>query len=146
MPKQKRSTGKATGTRKKHKSLRVDPEVERVMMKYLNCSVGHWRGEPPEGAGVRRSAGALAGRRLVLAGTFLELTRKEATARIEAAGGSVARVVSARTDYVVVGALAGGALEKARKLGIKLVDERELRRLCRSRTSAAGERRSRGDS
>jgi DNA ligase (NAD+) len=74
--------------------------------------------------------GPLAGKTLVLTGTLPNLKREEATAKIEAAGGKVSASVSKKTDYVVAGTEAGSKLEKARKLGVKVIDEVELLRLC----------------
>lgn len=68
----------------------------------------------------------LAGLRFVLTGTLPNLSRDEATALIEAAGGRVVGSVSAKTDYVVVGEAAGSKLEKARALGVGELDEAEL--------------------
>jgi DNA ligase (NAD+) len=76
------------------------------------------------------NAGPLAGKTLVLTGAMPNLTREEATAKIEAAGGKVSASVSKKTDYVVAGAEAGSKLEKAHKLGVKVIDEAELERLC----------------
>jgi DNA ligase (NAD+) len=74
--------------------------------------------------------GPLAGKTLVLTGTLPNLKREDATANIEAAGGKVSSSVSKKTDYVVAGAVAGSKLEKARKLGVRIIDEAELARLC----------------
>ncbi len=74
-------------------------------------------------------AGPLAGKTLVLTGTLPTLKREEATAKIEAAGGKVSSSVSKKTDYVVAGEEAGSKLEKAQKLGVKIIDEAELLRL-----------------
>ena len=71
----------------------------------------------------------LAGKTLVLTGTLPSLTRDEAKAMIEAAGGKVTGSVSKKTDFVVAGAEAGGKLDKARELGVALLDERGLRAL-----------------
>ena len=66
------------------------------------------------------------GRAFVITGTLPNLGRAEAKAAIEAAGGVVKGSVSKKTDYVVWGAEAGSKLDKARELGIALLEEAEL--------------------
>ncbi len=86
----------------------------------------------PETAGARLAdggAGPLAGKTFVLTGTLPALSRQQAADRIAAAGGRVAGSVSAKTDYVVVGEDAGSKLDRARELGIALLDEQGLRDL-----------------
>jgi DNA ligase (NAD+) len=78
----------------------------------------------------RAKAGPLAGKTLVITGTLPNLKREEAAAKIEAAGGKVSGSVSRKTDYVVAGEEAGSKLEKAQKLGVPVIDEAELLRLC----------------
>jgi len=78
----------------------------------------------------KAKAGALAGKTFVLTGTLPNLRREEAAARIEALGGKVSGSVSKRTDYVVAGEEAGSKLDKAQKLGVKIIDENELVKLC----------------
>jgi DNA ligase (NAD+) len=58
------------------------------------------------------------------------MTREEATAKIEAAGGKVTGSVSKKTDYVLAGAEAGSKLEKARLFGVKILDEAEFFKMC----------------
>jgi DNA ligase (NAD+) len=77
----------------------------------------------------REAVGVLAGKTFVLTGTLPDLTREEATALIEAAGGKVASSVSKKTDYVVAGDEAGSKLAKAQSLGIAVIDEAALRGL-----------------
>jgi len=71
-------------------------------------------------------AGPFAGKTFVLTGTLPAMTREEAAAKIEALGGKVSGSVSKKTDYVVAGEEAGSKLDKAQKLGVKIIDEREF--------------------
>jgi DNA ligase (NAD+) len=68
----------------------------------------------------------LAGKTFVLTGTLAHLTRDEAKKMIEDAGGKVTGSVSKKTDYVVAGADAGSKLDKAKELGVKVIDEKEM--------------------
>ncbi len=68
----------------------------------------------------------LEGLTFVLTGALPRLTREEAQARIEAAGGKVTGSVSKQTSYVVAGEAAGAKLEKAQALAIPVIDERKL--------------------
>jgi DNA ligase (NAD+) len=71
-------------------------------------------------------AGPFAGKTFVLTGTLPTLTREAASAKIEALGGKVSSSVSKKTDYVLAGTEAGSKLEKAQKLGVKIIDEAEF--------------------
>ena len=74
--------------------------------------------------------GPFAGKTFVITGTLPTLTREAATAKIEKLGGRVSGSVSKKTDFVVAGADAGSKLEKARSLGVAVIDENGLVQLC----------------
>jgi DNA ligase (NAD+) len=98
--------------------------VERLEARGVNV-----REEQPVAAD-----GALSGSTVVLTGTLPTLSRQEATELIEHAGGRVTSSVSKTTTFVVAGDAAGGKLDKARGLGVEVIDEAELlRRLGRGR-------------
>ncbi len=82
---------------------------------------------PAEGR--RRAGGPFSGKTFVFTGALPTLGRKEAQEMVERLGGRAAGSVSKKTDYVVAGDEAGSKLEKARELGITLLDEEEFLRL-----------------
>jgi DNA ligase (NAD+) len=99
-----------------------EPQNRRVVERLLAAGV-----EPaPEVVDAR---GPLAGKTVVLTGGLAAMSRDDAKAAIERRGGKVAGSVSRKTDLVVAGEDAGSKLEKARSLGVKVVDEAELLRL-----------------
>ena len=75
---------------------------------------------------VRTGDGPLTGLTVVLTGTLPTLSRTEATALVERAGGRVTSSVSKNTSLLVAGAEAGTKLEKATALGVVVIDEAEL--------------------
>jgi DNA ligase (NAD+) len=114
----------------------VGPELMESLAKFLSQKhnqqvirqlTSHVRVQTEE----RPRTGGLGGKVFVLTGTLAGLTRQEATEMIESRGGKVTGSVSGQTDYVVAGAEAGSKLEKARQLGIAVVDEEGLRRILR---------------
>src|SRR5216683_711164 len=73
----------------------------------------------------------LAGKTFVLTGTLANYSRDEAKKMIEDAGGKVTGSVSKKTDYVVAGADAGSKLDKAKELGVAVIDEKEMEKFVR---------------
>jgi DNA ligase (NAD+) len=101
-----------------------DQPHHREIVEQLRAAGVQW----PEGEGAVNSQAPqpLAGLTLVLTGTLPTLGRDQAKALIEAAGGKVAGSVSKKTSYVVAGAEAGSKLDKARELGLQVLDEAGL--------------------
>ncbi|HUR45979.1 MAG TPA: BRCT domain-containing protein, partial [Candidatus Saccharimonadales bacterium] len=75
------------------------------------------------------AAGPFHGKTFVLTGTLPSLSREDATAKIEALGGRVSGSVSKKTDFVLAGEEAGSKLEKAEKLGVKIITEQEFKEM-----------------
>jgi DNA ligase (NAD+) len=105
--------------RKIHEQL-ADEQMRDLIEDLRGVGVSMALEGPPPGEG------PLAGKTFVLTGTLPELTREEATARIEGAGGRVTSGVSKKTDYVVAGASPGSKLEKAERLSVPVLDEAGL--------------------
>lgn len=100
------------------------PHNREVVEQLRACGV-HW----DEGAPAERAAQPLAGKTFVLTGTFPTLKREQAKEMLEAAGAKVAGSVSKKTDYLVAGEEAGSKLDKARELGVAVLDEEAMRKL-----------------
>jgi DNA ligase (NAD+) len=102
----------ATGKKivQRMKQLGIEPKSEKVSVKKM--------AELP-----------LAGKTFVLTGTLPSMTRDEASAKIEALGGHVSGSVSKKTDYVLAGSEAGSKLDKAKELGVKIIDEAEFKKM-----------------
>ncbi len=115
----------------------VGPEVARSLHEYFSDTENREElkrlfaliepQSPRRGSG----AGKLVGKTLVLTGTFPTLSRTDATRLVEEQGGKVSSSVSKKTHYVVAGEEAGSKLDKARELGVTVLDEAGLMALIR---------------
>jgi len=68
----------------------------------------------------------LSGKTFVLTGSLTNLTREEAKEKIRNLGGKVSEAVSKKTDFVVVGREPGAKLEQAKKMGVKIISDKEF--------------------
>jgi DNA ligase (NAD+) len=107
-------------------SFFADP-LNRQLVDQLRASGIHWEEGEPE-----QSSDLLAGKTFVLTGTLPTLSRDDARAMIEAAGGKVAGSVSKKTSYVVAGEEAGSKLTRAEELGVAILDEEQFLKLLES--------------
>lgn len=111
----------------------VGPKVAESIRRFFGEHHNHELMERLRAAGLQftqevrvAAAGPLTGKAFVLTGTLPGLTREEAKAKIEAAGGKVTDSVSKKTHYLVAGEAAGSKLTKAESLGVPVLDERGL--------------------
>jgi DNA ligase (NAD+) len=115
----------------------VGPVAARSLYQFLHSAAGRRTLNELAQAGVRLTephapaakAGPLAGKTFVFTGSLTHYSRREAEQLVTALGGRVAHQVSARTDYVVVGDQPGRKLDQARRLGLRLLSEKEFQRL-----------------
>ncbi len=101
----------------------AEPRNREVLTELREAGVSWAESQPV--AGDKR----LRGKTFVLTGTLAHFKREEAKERLEALGGKVTSSVSKKTDYVVVGSEPGSKYDKARELGVPILDEDGLRRL-----------------
>jgi DNA ligase (NAD+) len=113
----------------------VGPRISRSILDFFARPanrelIAHLKAAGVKMTGEKKQRSAeLAGLTLVLTGTLPNLTREDAKARIEAAGGKVAGSVSKKTSYVIAGEEAGSKLDKARELKVPVLDEAGLMKL-----------------
>ncbi len=100
------------------------PETKAVLKKLHRAGVNTRRlaGEQPK-------SGKLSGQTFVFTGELQGYTRAEAEGQVKSLGGRVSGSVSAKTSYVVAGEAPGSKLARARKLGVKVLSEREFKQL-----------------
>jgi DNA ligase (NAD+) len=113
----------------------VGPKVAHSIRRFFDEPRNRELVERLRAAGLRfahekkHTAGTLAGKTFVLTGTLPNWSREEAKEHIETAGGKVSGSVSKKTNYLVAGEDAGSKLDKARELGVAILDEAGLREL-----------------
>jgi len=108
-----------------------EPHNRQVIVSMQALGV-HW----PEHQGRKQTTGILQNKTFVLTGTLPTMSRDEAKALIEAAGGKVSGSVSKNTDYVLAGTDAGSKLEKAQSIGVNVIEEAELKKMLEQTSSA----------
>ncbi len=103
-------------------------EQNRKVLEKLKAA-GVWPVSDPQAAINHQQSGALTGMTFVVTGTLAGFTREGVKEFIESHGGKVINSVSKNTSYLVLGEAPGSKYEKAKALGVKIVDEGELRKL-----------------
>jgi DNA ligase (NAD+) len=101
------------------------PHNRDVVEQLRACGLTWLEGEPAE-----QTPKPLAGKTFVITGTLPTLSRDQAKDLLEAAGAKVAGSVSKKTDYLLAGAEAGSKLDKARELGVAVIDEAACLSMC----------------
>jgi len=101
-----------------------DNDDNRGVLARLRAAGVDPRGEPPAA-----TEQPLAGKTFVLTGTLATFSRDAAREAIEALGAKVSGTVSRKTSFVVAGAEPGSKLERARELGVPILDEQAFREL-----------------
>ncbi len=113
----------------------VGPRIAESIVEFFSIAANRKLVERLREAGLtltgqkKQRGTKLAGKTFVLTGTLAHFTRDEAKKMIEDAGGKVTGSVSKKTDYVVAGADAGSKLDKAKELGVAVIDEKEMEEL-----------------
>jgi DNA ligase (NAD+) len=113
----------------------IGPELAEAIDKFVhephNRRVIERLAEAVEVEAATRRSGK-SGKTFVLTGSLAGMSREEAREALEARGHKVAASVSKKTDYVVAGAEAGAKLDRAKSLGVPVIDEAQLREILRS--------------
>jgi len=109
----------------------LESETGRRTLERLSQLGVHPKAERVAATPAGPTPGSIAGKTWVLTGTLPTLSRDEASAMIRQASGKVASSVSRNTDFVLAGESAGSKLDKARELGVAIVDEAAFLQLVR---------------
>ena len=115
----------------------VGPKIAEAVVSYFNlepnrallqsfADLGVSLANPHQEREVMEESLPFSGKTFVITGTLPTLSRAEAKARIEAAGGKVTGSVSTKTDFLLAGEKAGSKLNKAQQLGIPILGEQDL--------------------
>ena len=116
----------------------IGPTIARSVHDFFNGEAGRETINGLKAAGVQMTgstaseapagAGALEGKTVVVTGTLEGFSRREAKDAIQSAGGRASSSVSSKTDFVVVGESPGSKADKARALGVEVIDEEEFKK------------------
>ncbi len=115
----------------------VGPKIAEAVVSYFNlepnralvqsfADLGVSLANPHQEREVKEASLLFSGKTFVITGTLPTLSRAEAKARIEAAGGKVTGSVSTKTDFLLAGEKAGSKLNKAQQLGVPILGEQDL--------------------
>jgi DNA ligase (NAD+) len=117
----------------------VGPVVAKSVLDFFSSEAGKKIPRRMKELGIRpksekvsaqKAAGLpLSGKTFVLTGTLPSMTREEATEKIESLGGHVTGSVSKKTDYVLAGSEPGSKIDKAKELGVRILDEAAFRKM-----------------
>jgi len=115
----------------------IGPTIARSVYDFFHSDSGRETINGLKAAGVQMTgaapqtpagSGALAGKTVVVTGTLENFSRREAKDAIQSAGGRASSSVSSKTDFVVAGDSPGSKADKARELGVEVIDEEEFKR------------------
>ena len=115
----------------------IGPTIARSVHDFFHGDAGRETINGLKAAGVQMTntavetpagAGALEGKTIVVTGTLEHFSRREAKEAIQSAGGRASSSVSSKTDFVVAGDSPGSKADKARDLGVEVIDEEEFRK------------------
>jgi DNA ligase (NAD+) len=114
----------------------IGPKIAESVYEYFRNPANRAVIEGLLTAGVRpeqpkkvRRAGKLAGKTIVVTGTLEKFTRPQIEQAIKQAGGKTSSSVSKKTDFVLAGKEPGSKLDKARQLGVKVIDEKQFQEI-----------------